>query len=70
LGALLKRHIKIVIGERNAAALTIQQRLLFVTNESGKLHAIRQIAKTELRPPVHVGVDTLTAQGLGIRPKR
>jgi ATP-dependent RNA helicase DDX52/ROK1 len=37
--------VRIVIGERNSAAQTVKQRLVFVGTEEGKLLALRQIFK-------------------------
>eukprot|EP00898_Chlorokybus_atmophyticus_P001705 jgi/Chlat1/2535/Chrsp175S02387 len=43
--------IRVVVGVRNTAANTIEQRLMFVGTEEGKLLAIRQLLCEGMRPP-------------------
>ena len=46
------------MGERNAAASTIAQRLVFVGREQGKLLALRQLLAQGVSPPVLVFVGS------------
>eukprot|EP00899_Mesostigma_viride_P011537 jgi/Mesvir1/20384/Mv12289-RA.1 len=48
--------VRVTIGERNAAASTVAQKLLFVGREEGKLLAIRQMVKEGLHPPMLIFV--------------
>lgn len=48
----LKHLIRVHIGFYNAATETVQQELMFVGSESGKLLAIRNLMRTGLTPPV------------------
>lgn len=48
----LKDLIRVHVGLYNAATETVQQELMFVGSERGKLLAIRDMAKTGLKPPV------------------
>ena len=50
--SFLNNPIQITIGKENAGATTIDQKLMFVGREDGKLLAIRQIVQAGLRPPV------------------
>lgn len=50
--SFLSNPIEITIGKENAGANTIDQRLVFVGREDGKLLAIRQIVQEGLKPPV------------------
>ncbi|XP_044269434.1 probable ATP-dependent RNA helicase DDX52 isoform X2 [Tribolium madens] len=54
----MKGLIRITIGQRNAAADTVDQELLFVGNEQGKLLAFRDLVKKGLTPPVLVFVQS------------
>ena len=57
--SLLTRPVQLTIGRANTGADTIDQQLLFVSNEEGKLLAIRQLVQTgQLRPPVLVFVQS------------
>lgn len=50
---------RILIGVQNAAADTINQSLVFVTKEEGKLLALRQLVKNgEIKPPTLIFVQT------------
>ncbi|KAJ3027323.1 RNA-dependent ATPase rok1 [Rhizophlyctis rosea] len=51
--------IRVVIGQKNAATETINQKLLYVGQESGKLIAIRQLIQTGLKPPVLIFVQSI-----------
>lgn len=48
----LKHLIRVHIGLCNAANTTVQQELMFVGSESGKLLALRELMRTGLNPPV------------------
>ena len=50
----LRRAVNITVGVENAGAATIEQKLVFVTNEEGKLLAMRQLVQEGLHPPVLV----------------
>ncbi|CAI5948483.1 unnamed protein product [Closterium sp. NIES-65] len=50
--------VRIVVGERNAAVETVQQRLVFVGTEEGKLLAMRQLLQQGVRPPVLIFVQS------------
>eukprot|EP00891_Asterochloris_glomerata_P007849 jgi/Astpho2/7849/Aster-06135 len=56
--SVLKDPLRIVVGERNAAASTIAQRLVFVGREQGKLLALRQLLAQGVSPPVLVFVGS------------
>jgi ATP-dependent RNA helicase DDX52/ROK1 len=51
-GNILKDPIVVSVGLENSGASTINQRLVFVGREEGKLLAIRQIIQEGLKPPV------------------
>lgn len=57
-----KKHSKdlytLSIGQRNSATELVDQELLFVGNESGKLIAFRNMLREGLKPPVLVFVDS------------
>ena len=50
---------QVVVGERNAAADTVEQRLVFCGREDGKLVALRQIVREGIRPPVLIFVQSV-----------
>lgn len=50
--SFLHNPVQITIGKENAGASTIDQKLMFVGREDGKLLAIRQIVQAGLKPPV------------------
>lgn len=56
--SVLQDPLRVTVGERNTAAATVKQRLLFVGRESGKLLALRQLIAEGLKPPVLVFVAT------------
>lgn len=41
--SFLRDHVQVTVGVENAGATTIDQKLLFVTSEEGKLLAMRQL---------------------------
>lgn len=51
---VLRDHILITVGTPNAGAAEIDQRLVYVGREEGKLLAMRQLVRDGLRPPVLV----------------
>lgn len=54
----LKKLLTITIGQRNTSTDLIDQELLFVGSESGKLLAVRDIVRKGLQPPVLVFVQS------------
>ena len=56
--SILVDPVYITIGTTNAGASTIAQKLLFVSNEEGKLLAMRQLIQQGLTPPVLVFVQS------------
>lgn len=54
----LKKLFTVTIGQRNSATDTVDQELLFVGNEAGKLIAFRNLLQSGLKPPVLVFVDS------------
>ncbi|XP_065663645.1 probable ATP-dependent RNA helicase DDX52 isoform X2 [Hydra vulgaris] len=54
----LDNVVRITVGNRNAATDTIDQELIFVGQESGKLLAIRQILHKGFQPPILVFVQS------------
>ncbi|KAJ3663059.1 hypothetical protein Zmor_007368 [Zophobas morio] len=54
----MKGLIRITIGQRNAATDSVEQELLFVGNEQGKLLAFRDLVRKGLSPPVLVFVQS------------
>lgn len=54
VASVLRDPVSVAVGLANAGASTIEQRLMFVGREQGKLVAIRQLVQEGLRPPVLV----------------
>lgn len=54
----LSKMLTVSIGQRNSASDNVDQELLFVGNEAGKLLAFRNLLQTGLKPPVLVFVDS------------
>ncbi|KAH8296592.1 hypothetical protein KR054_008490 [Drosophila jambulina] len=54
----LKNLVRVTIGVQNSATDTVQQELLFVGSESGKLVAMRDLVRQGLQPPVLVFVQS------------
>ncbi|XP_060651296.1 DEAD box protein 52 homolog [Drosophila nasuta] len=54
----LKQLVRVTIGVANSATDTVQQELLFVGSESGKLIAVREMVRQGLQPPVLVFVQS------------
>lgn len=51
--------IRVVIGKLNGATATIDQRLVYVGQEEGKLMAIRQMLNEGIEPPVIIFTETI-----------
>lgn len=51
--------VQVAIGKENSGATTIDQRLVFVGRENGKLLAVRQIVQKGLKPPVLLFVQSI-----------
>lgn len=54
----IKGFLTITIGQRNSATDLVEQELVFVGNEAGKLLAFRDMLRKGLQPPVLVFVDS------------
>ncbi|XP_019891017.2 DEAD box protein 52 homolog [Musca domestica] len=54
----LKNLARVTVGAQNSATETVEQELLFVGSESGKLFAMRDLVRTGLKPPVLVFVQS------------
>ncbi|KAG7211140.1 hypothetical protein KM043_010464 [Ampulex compressa] len=54
----LKSHITVTIGQRNTAVDLVEQELLFVGTERGKLVALRNLIQRGISPPVLVFVQS------------
>lgn len=52
--SLLKQPVRVTVGERNSAAASVAQRLVFVGSEAGKLIALRDLLGSGTRPPILV----------------
>ena len=59
VNSVLHSPVKVVVGERNAAAETVEQKLVFCGREDGKLVALRQIVREGIRPPVLIFVQSV-----------
>lgn len=57
--SVLRNPAKLVVGERNAAAETVEQSLVFCGREDGKLVALRQIVREGIKPPVLIFVQSV-----------
>jgi ATP-dependent RNA helicase DDX52/ROK1 len=54
----MKNFLRLTVGVANAAVDSVEQELLFVGSESGKLLAIRDLMRKGLQPPVLVFVQS------------
>lgn len=54
----LKNVIKVTVGVRNSATESVDQKLLFVGREDGKLMALRDLISTGCQPPVLIFVQS------------
>eukprot|EP00439_Symbiodinium_sp_Y106_P039169 s1418_g4.t2 len=58
-GSILTSPLRISIGDVNAAAPDVEQKLLFITSEDGKLFSFRQLLQDgEVKPPALVFVQS------------
>ncbi|RKP36565.1 P-loop containing nucleoside triphosphate hydrolase protein [Dimargaris cristalligena] len=57
--SIMRDPVRIFIGDRNAATDTIDQKLVFVGTEEGKLIEIRQMIQRGFRPPVLIFVQSI-----------
>ncbi|ODV78004.1 ATP-dependent RNA helicase ROK1 [Suhomyces tanzawaensis NRRL Y-17324] len=58
--SIMKDPIRIIIGHKEAASNTIDQKLVYTGNEEGKLLAIRQmIQQSEFKPPVIIFLQSI-----------
>ena len=57
--SVLRMPVKVVVGEKNAAGETIEQKLIFCGREDGKLVALRQIVREGIKPPVLIFVQSV-----------
>ena len=62
---VLVNPLRVTVGVRNTAVSSVEQRLLFVGREQGKLLAMRQLMTEGLKPPVLVFVATKVCRGEG-----
>ena len=59
--SIMKDPIRVIIGHKEAASNTIEQKLIFTGNEEGKLLAIRQmIQQGEFKPPIIIFLQSIT----------
>lgn len=56
--SILRDPLRVTVGERNTAASNIDQKLVFVGRENGKLLALRQLVAEGLKPPILAFVNT------------
>lgn len=56
--SFMRDPVQVVIGGRSAAAQTVDQKLLYVGSEDGKLLALRQLVQRGVHPPVLVFVQS------------
>ncbi len=56
--SMLKDPVRVTVGQRNAPASSVKQRLVYVGQESGKLMALRDALQSGMRPPVLVFVNS------------
>lgn len=58
--SIMKDQIRIIVGHKEAASSTIDQKLVFTGNEEGKLLAIRQmIQQGEFKPPIIIFLQSI-----------
>ncbi|KAI5954485.1 ROK1 [Candida jiufengensis] len=59
--SIMKDPIRVIIGHKEAASNTIDQKLIFTGNEEGKLLAIRQMVQNgEFKPPIIIFLQSIT----------
>ena len=54
----LRRPVRLVVGEKNAATETISQKLVFCGREDGKLLALKELVRVGIKPPVLIFVQS------------
>ncbi|KAK5639910.1 hypothetical protein RI129_010721 [Pyrocoelia pectoralis] len=54
----MRDFIQIIVGQKNSATDLVDQQLLFVGNEAGKLLAFREIVRNGIQPPVLIFVQS------------
>merc|ERR1712070_867940 len=58
-GSILTNPLRVNIGDVNAAAPDVEQRLLFITHEDGKLFSFRQLVQEgKIKPPALIFVQS------------
>jgi hypothetical protein len=57
--SVLRQPVKVLVGEKKAAADTVEQSLIVCGREDGKLVALRQMVREGLRPPVLIFVQSV-----------
>ncbi|OAE30580.1 hypothetical protein AXG93_40s1050 [Marchantia polymorpha subsp. ruderalis] len=50
--------VRITVGEKNSAASTVDQRLVYVGSEDGKFLALKQLFRESLKPPILLFVES------------
>jgi len=55
---VLRQPVRVVVGEKNAAAEIIEQKLVFCGREDGKILALRQMVREGIKPPVLIFVQS------------
>ncbi|CAL5219648.1 g1528 [Coccomyxa viridis] len=56
--SILRDPVRVTVGQRNVPASAVEQRLVYVGQEAGKLMALRDALRSGLRPPVLVFVNS------------
>ncbi|KAL0085174.1 P-loop containing nucleoside triphosphate hydrolase protein [Phycomyces blakesleeanus] len=56
---VMRDPLRVVVGTKNAATDTIDQKLLFTGTEAGKMVALRQFIQTGIKPPVLIFVQSI-----------
>uniref|UniRef100_A0A7S2IUL6 RNA helicase n=1 Tax=Alexandrium andersonii TaxID=327968 RepID=A0A7S2IUL6_9DINO len=58
-GSILANPLRVSIGDTNAAAAEVEQRLVFITHEDGKLFSFRQLVQEgQVKPPALIFVQS------------
>lgn len=59
--SIMRDPVRVIIGHKEAASNTIDQKLVFTGNEEGKLVAIRQMIQNgEFKPPIIIFLQSIT----------
>jgi ATP-dependent RNA helicase DDX52/ROK1 len=56
MGGADKQVLKIQVGVRNATATAVEQKIVFVGKEDGKLSTLRQLIRDGFEPPMLIFV--------------